>query len=145
MKKLEGVRQYLLVQIGSEQYGIDISYVDNVVRMQKITRVPKSQNYYKGMINLRGEAIAVMSARLKMGLEEEVYTEDSRIVVLSVKERGTVGMIVDGVKEILELPEEERMGQALKNKKNRFVAGTGKYGEKEIFLLDIKAVTEESE
>ena len=44
--------------VGSEQYGIDISYVDNIVRMQKITRVPKIQSYFKGVINLRGEIVS---------------------------------------------------------------------------------------
>ena len=66
--KEKEVKQYIVVQIGSEKYGIDISYVDNIVRMQKITRVPKAQEYFKGIINLRGEIVPVMSIRLKMGL-----------------------------------------------------------------------------
>ena len=60
------IMQYIVVQIGSEKYGIDISYVDNIVRMQKITRVPKAQPYFKGIINLRGEIVPVMSIRTKM-------------------------------------------------------------------------------
>ena len=59
-------KQYIVVQIGSEKYGIDIRYVDNIVRMQKITRVPKAQVYFKGIINLRGEIVPVMSIRTKM-------------------------------------------------------------------------------
>ena len=62
-------KQYIVVMVGSEQYGIDISYIDNIVRMQKITRVPKIQSYFKGVINLRGEIVSVMSIRNKMGLE----------------------------------------------------------------------------
>ena len=54
-----GKKQFIVVKIGSEQYGIDISYVDNIVRMQKITRVPKVQPYFKGIINLRGEIVPV--------------------------------------------------------------------------------------
>ena len=50
--KLE-TKQYIVVNIGEEQYGIDISYVDNIVKMQKITRVPKSQKYFNGVINLQ--------------------------------------------------------------------------------------------
>lgn len=60
-------KQYIVVKIGNEQYGIDISYVDNIVRMQKITRVPKAQSYFKGVINLRGEVVPVMSLRTKWG------------------------------------------------------------------------------
>lgn len=43
--------QYIVVKIGNEQYGIDIKYIDNIVRSQNITRVPKTQSYYKGVIN----------------------------------------------------------------------------------------------
>mgnify|MGYP000999133078 CR=1 FL=1 len=66
-------KQYIVVMVGSEQYGIDISYIDNIVRMQKITRVPKIQSYFKGVINLRGEIVSVMSIRNKMGLEDDVH------------------------------------------------------------------------
>lgn len=50
-------KQYIVVRIGGEKFGIDIGYVDNIVRMQKITRVPKAQVYFKGIINLRGEIV----------------------------------------------------------------------------------------
>lgn len=66
-------KQYIVVQIGNEKYGIDICYVDNIVRMQKITRVPKAQVYFKGIINLRGEIVPVMSIRTKMGLEDDGF------------------------------------------------------------------------
>ena len=67
--------QYIVVKIGNEQYGINIKYIDNIVRNQKITRVPKTQTYYKGVINLRGEIIPVMSIRLKLGLEDDEFTD----------------------------------------------------------------------
>ncbi len=74
-------KQYIVVMVGSEQYGIDISYIDNIVRMQKITRVPKIQSYFKGVINLRGEIVSVMSIRNKMGLEDDVFTNANRIII----------------------------------------------------------------
>ena len=66
-------KQYIVITFGNEQYGIDISYVDNIVRMQKITRVPRVQNFFKGIINLRGEIVPVMSLRIRMELEEDVF------------------------------------------------------------------------
>ena len=67
----EGERvQYVVINLGHEQYGIDIKYVDNIVRMQSITRVPHVPSYIKGVINLRGEVIPVLNLRLKMNLEE---------------------------------------------------------------------------
>ena len=56
-------KQYIDVMINNEQYGIDINFIDNIVRMQRITRVPKAQDYFPGVINLRGEIIPVMSLR----------------------------------------------------------------------------------
>ena len=91
-------KQYIVVKIGSEQYGIDISYIDNIVRMQKITRVPKIQTYFKGVINLRGEIVPVMSVRKKMNLDDDVITNASRIIILKLEEKGTIGIIVDEVK-----------------------------------------------
>ena len=65
-------KQYIVVELGNEQYGIDIQYIDNIVRMQRITRVPKAQSYFKGVINLRGEVIPVMSLRLKFDFDADV-------------------------------------------------------------------------
>ena len=74
--------QYIVVKLGEEQYGIDIKYVDNIVRMQKITRVPKAQDFFNGVINLRGEIIPVISIRRRFGLENDTFTDQSRIIVL---------------------------------------------------------------
>lgn len=94
--------QYIVVKIGNEQYGINIQYIDNIVRNQRITRVPKAQSYYKGVINLRGEIIPVMSIRLKLGLEDDNYTDKTRIIIIKV-DGATIGVIVDQVKEVVTL------------------------------------------
>ena len=75
-------KQYIVVMVGDEHYGIDIGYIDNIVRMQKITRVPRVQDYFRGVINLRGEVVPIMSLRKKMGLEDDVFTNASRIIIL---------------------------------------------------------------
>ena len=62
--------QFIVTQMGDEQYGIDIKYVDNIVRMQRTTRVPKVAPYIRGVINLRGEVIPIMNLRGKMELPE---------------------------------------------------------------------------
>ena len=120
-------KQYIVVMVGSEQYGIDISYIDNIVRMQKITRVPKVQTYFKGVINLRGEVVPVMSVRKKMGLEDDVLT--------------SLGVIVDEVREVVNLSEDEI--DKVSNK-GRFINGIGKHGDQLISLLEINALVEEN-
>ena len=134
-------KQYIVVMVGSEQYGIDISYIDNIVRMQKITRVPKVQTYFKGVINLRGEVVPVMSVRKKMGLEDDVLTNASRIIILKLEENASLGVIVDEVREVVNLSEDEI--DKVSNK-GRFISGIGKHGDQLISLLEINALVEEN-
>ena len=134
-------KQYIVITFGNEQYGIDISYVDNIVRMQKITRVPKAQPYFKGVINLRGEVVPVMSLRLKMGLEDDVFTNKSRIIILKLEEKGAIGVIVDEVKEVVNLSEDEIEKSTNKGK---FINGIGKHGDDLISLLEINSVVDDN-
>lgn len=135
------VKQYIVVMIGNEQYGIDITYIDNIVRMQKITRVPKVQSYFKGIISLRGEIVPIMSIRRKMDLEDDVYTNASRIIILKLEEKGLIGIIVDEVKEVVNLSEDE-IEKA--SNKGKFINGIGKHGNELISLLEIGAIVEET-
>ncbi len=131
----KSTKQYIVVKIGSEQYGLDISYIDNIVRMQTITRVPKVQTYFKGIINLRGEVVPVMSIRLKMLLADDQFTDASRIIILKIEEQGTIGIIVDEVKEVVEL--------AMDDIDRPAQTGVGKHGDELISLFDISAVVDE--
>lgn len=140
-------KQYIVVQIGNEKYGIDIGYIDNIVRMQKITRVPKAQSYFKGVINLRGEIVPVMSIRKKMGLEDDVITDASRIIILKVEEKGSLGVVVDQVREVITLntAEIDKTAVGARNVKDTFINGIGKNGEELISLFEISAILEERE
>ena len=132
-------KQYIVVKIGSEQYGIDISYIDNIVRMQKIT-------YFKGVINLRGEIVPVMSVRKKMNLDDDVITNASRIIILKLEEKGTIGIIVDEVKEVVTLGTDEiDKASGSKDGKAMFINGVGKHGDELISLFEISAIVEEKE
>lgn len=139
-------KQYIVVKIGSEQYGIDINYIDNIVRMQKITRVPKAQYHFKGVINLRGEVVPVMSIRRKMELDDDVITNASRIIILKIEEKGMLGVIVDEVKEVVTLSEDEiERTTGSRNQKDSFINGIGKHGDELISLFEISAIIEEKE
>ena len=137
--------QYIVIKLGSEQYGIDIKYIDNIVRMQHITRVPKVADYLKGVINLRGEVIPVMSLRLKMELEADEITKATRIIILKLEQHGTIGIIVDAVKEVVTLrtDEIEKVTYDAKEDRTNFVNGIGKNGDDLISILDLNAVAVE--
>ena len=133
--------QYIVIKIGDEQYGIDISYIDNIVRMQSITRVPHVQPYFAGVINIRGEVVPVMSIRLKMGLETDEYTDKTRIIIVKAENNAPIGLIVDEVKEVVTL-DERSIDEVIRDSKvdETFINGIGKNGETLISLLDLNAV-----
>lgn len=137
--------QYIVIQMGNEKYGINIAYIDNIVRMQRITRVPKAADYYRGVINLRGEVIPVMDLRIKMGLEEVPETKNTRMIIIKL-DNGKIGVIVDEVREVVNLSDSEVEGVTYRNngeKKTTFISGVGKVGADLISLLDINSLIAE--
>lgn len=133
--------QYIVIKLGQEQYGIDIRHIDNIVRLQHTTRVPKMKDYIKGVINLRGEVIPIMSIRLKMGLDADVETSNSRIIIVKLEQYGTIGMIVDAVNEVVTLDTETQVEKMSYDKdETNYILGVGKYEGGLISLLDLNAV-----
>ncbi len=140
-------KQYIVVKLGNEQYGIDIQYVDNIVRMQKITRVPKAQEYYNGVINLRGEIVPVMSLRVRFELEEDEFTNKTRILILKPEQQSLVGVIVDEVREVVTLDTDaiEKVSYDPNDEKSTYLSGIGKSGDNLISLLNITGIIIEKE
>ena len=107
--------QYIVIRLGDEQYGIDI----------------------------RGEVLPVMSLRLKMGLEADELTRATRIIILKLEQQGSVGIIVDEVKEVVTLgtSQIEKMSQNAGENKKSFITGVGKHNGELISLLDLNSIT----
>ena len=139
---VNGAKQYIVVKLDNEQYGIDISFIDNIVRLQQITRVPKAQYYFEGVINLRGEIVPIINLRAKMGLEEIEDTKATRIIIIKMEQVGKVGFIVDCVKEVISISEEqvENMKYDNMDDTTHFVSAVGKEADSIISLLDLNAV-----
>ena len=133
-------KQYIVVKLGEEQFGIDIQYVDNIVRMERITRVPKAQHYFKGVINLRGEVIPVMCLRLKFGLPEVEYKNSTRIIIIKLEPQSAIGIIVDEVREVVNLDSENidkvQYNANSNDKKLQYFSGIGKHSNGLISLLN---------
>ena len=141
-------KQYIVTKLDTEQYGIDISYVDNIVRMTRITRVPKSQPYFKGIINLRGEVIPVMSLRLKFGLPDVEVTNATRIIIIKLEDLdGSIGLLVDEVKEVVTLPDDsiEKPSNSNNGEKAKYLLGVGRTHDTLISLLNMQNVIIEKE
>ncbi len=145
MAELENIdeKQYIVAKLGSEQYGIDIAYVDNIVRMQKITRVPKTQPYFLGVINLRGEIIPVMSMRQKLEMGDDEITNTTRIIIIKPEQSASLGLLVDEVREVVTLSEDDVEKVSYDNGRedaNFSVTGVGKYKDTLISLVNISGI-----
>ena len=143
---VEEAKQYIIIKLGDDPYGIEIKYIESIIVMQKITRVPKAHSYFKGVINLRGEVVPVMSLRLKLGLKEAEDTSSTRIIILRPEEQGSlVGIIVDEVKEVISLANADiqKLGYDNKNDKATYSGGIGKYEDELINILNITSMADQ--
>ena len=95
--------QYIVIKLGDERYGIPIKYIDNIVKMQQVTRIPKAEEYLKGVLNIRGEIVPVMSLRLRMEMETDEITDQTCIIILRPDNVELFGIIIDAVDRVLTL------------------------------------------
>lgn len=142
MTELSNVKagQYLTFQLQSEFYAVPIETVREINRVGEITPVPKTPPFVKGVMNLRGKIIPVINLRIKFGMEAQAYTRDTCIIVIDT-EIGQVGMIVDAVKEVVDLKANqiESSPQFNQNPANNFIQGLGKLEDRVIIMLDMAA------
>lgn len=95
--------QIVVFQLMEQVYGIDINSVYEIIRMESITKVPRSLHFVEGVIDLRGRIIPVIDLSVLFGLGQNERTQASRIIIVEVSGQ-TIGMIVDSVQEVLRIP-----------------------------------------
>ena len=96
--------KYLTFTLANEEYGIGILKIREIIGMMPITSVPRTPEFVKGVINLRGKVIPVMDLRLRFGMEEMEYTERTCIIVVEIESQSEtvqIGAVVDSVSEVL--------------------------------------------
>jgi len=137
--------QLVSFHIGGEEFGLNILRVQEIIRIQALTRVPNSADFVDGVINLRGKVIPVIGLRKRFGLEDLAHDKQTRIIVVEVK--GTVlGFIVDSVSEVLRIPADTvepppRLGKV----EREYVSGVGKLDNRLLILLDVDRLMSDSE
>lgn len=137
--------KYLTFVLKDENYGIPICVVKEIIAMLPITKVPKTPNFVKGVINLRGKVISIMDLRLKLELEERIYDERTCIIVVDIQEgelSKQMGIAVDIVAEVVDISEKEI--QSLEKEDVQidgdFIRGIAKLKERVVILLDIQKI-----
>ncbi len=133
--------KYLTFHIGNEDYGIAIRFVTEIIGMQKITEVPETPDYIKGIINLRGKVIPVMDVRLRFKMQARDYDERTCVVVVNHNDIA-VGLVVDTVSEVVDIPIDqiEASPDFSGGKGGHFVEGLGKIGSDIKMLLNINCL-----
>lgn len=98
--------QLVSFRLGQEEYGVEITKVQEIILMGEITRVPQTPEYIKGLINLRSTVIPIVDLRLRFGLPPQEPSDDTRIMVVNVRNK-TIGIIVDAVSEVLRITRDQ--------------------------------------
>jgi purine-binding chemotaxis protein CheW len=138
-------RQYLTFQLGEEVFAIGVSNVREILEFTTVTKVPKTPEFMRGVINLRGSVVPVLDMRLKFGLTRTEKTVDTCIIVVEVSfedENTIIGALVDSVQEVFDLEADQiepapKIGTQLKTE---FIKGMGKRDDQFIIILDINKV-----
>lgn len=146
----ETTNQYLTFTLGDEIFALDISSVREVLEYTTITKVPRTPEYIRGVINLRGRAVPVVDVRLKFGMPETERTVNTCIIIAEVNmggEETVLGALADSVKEVMDIEPKDvepapRMGTSIRAD---FIQGIGKHNDDFIILLDIDKVFTDEE
>lgn len=131
--------KYMTFKSGNEYYGLKIQYVNEVIQIQAITEIPETEDYIKGLINLRGKVIPVIDVRLRFQQEPFEYDDRTCIIVISVKSM-LIGLIVEKIAEVVEIKEDNILPPPTISRAdkvhNKYVYGIGKVGDSVKLLLD---------
>ena len=142
---LEKEGKYLTFALASEEYGLEILKVREIIGYMDITAVPQTPAYVKGVINLRGQVIPVVDLRAKFGMETTDVTEETCIIVVEITQDDrniSTGIVVDHVSEVLDIAGEdiEESPEFGSSVNTDFILGMGKIGDTVKILLDIDKV-----
>ncbi|MGB7566552.1 MAG: chemotaxis protein CheW [Chitinivibrionales bacterium] len=137
--------KYLTFKLAEEEYGLEILKVQEIIQMQAVTKVPRTPEYMRGVINLRGKVIPVVDLRRKFNMESSKDTDKTCIIVVQVTNganKVVMGTIIDEVKEVLNIKAENiedtpSFGSSINTD---FILGMGKVGSSVKMLLDIDKV-----
>jgi len=135
-------QQLVAFSIGNQEFGIDISQVREIVRLSQITYLPKAPVFIEGVLNLRGQVLAVIDLAKKLGLQSKERGEHSRIIIVEAG-GNTVGMIVDAVSEVLRLSSvsTEAVPRLYDSAvPEHYIRGIGKLKDRLLVFLDLNTI-----
>ncbi|HEX2938209.1 MAG TPA: chemotaxis protein CheW [Ruminiclostridium sp.] len=138
--------KYLTFTLGKEVFGIEISFVTEIIGIQQITYVPQVPDYVKGIINLRGKIIPVIDVRLKFQKPSVEYDDRTCIIVIDIRDT-SIGLIVDCVSEVIDISDENIVPPPSYKTgfQNKYIKGIGKVGNDVKLLLDCEKIISDND
>ncbi len=142
--------KYLTFNLMDEFYGVNVEHILQIIAIPDITKIPKTPNFVKGVINLRGKIIPVIDLRLKFKLPEQEYNDRTSIVIIKIKAEHSeifIGIIIDKVLEVLDIHAEDIENTPAFGVKldTEFILGMAKVKNKVVTLLNIDKILTETE
>ena len=139
-------QQLVVFDLSTEAYGVDIGAVREIIRLQDITRVPRTPEFVEGVINLRGKVIPVVDLRKRFGLPAEDESKENRIVVVDIGAQD-IGVVIDAVTEVLRIATEsvEPPASVITTADSEYLLGIAKLDSRLIILLDLEQVLTEAD
>jgi len=133
--------QLVVFVMENEEFACSINNVREVLKMIKVTPLPRSLDFVEGVINMRGDVLPVIDLRKRFGLPEAERTDESRIIIVEVEER-MVGLIVDSVREVLSMPSEQIQDapSQVAGGKTDLIMGVGKLEDRMLIILDLDRI-----
>jgi purine-binding chemotaxis protein CheW len=134
-------RQLVVFELADEHYGLDITSVESIIKMQAITKMPHALSFVEGITNLRGTVVPVMDLRRRFGVESKKEDRETRIVVTNIN-RMQVGIIVDAVSQVLRIQDEaiEPPPPMATTVNSAFILGIAKLEGQLVILLDLEKI-----
>lgn len=139
-------QQMVVFGLGKEEYGVEITQVQEIVRLQEITNIPNTPDFVEGVVNLRGKVIPLIDLKKRFALEQTQRNGDNRIIVISVND-SIIGVIVDYVSEVLRIPDDriEPPPAVVKGIGKEYLKGIGKISDRLLILLDLDKILSSTE
>lgn len=136
----------IVFQLNDKEYGVPVSQVKSIEKIMHITRVPHTNPFVKGVMNLRGVVTPLLDLRVRFGIGEQAYSEGTRVIIVSVEDK-EVGLIVDGANDVIDIPTSkiepppEVVGLAAEG----FIDGVANLDKRLLILIDLNKILESDE
>ncbi|MGZ0049733.1 chemotaxis protein CheW [Brevibacillus gelatini] len=140
-KEIVSEVKVIVFRLKDEEYGVEVNQVKSIEKLEHITRVPRTPQFVKGVINLRGVVTPIIDLRNRFGLEESLYSESTRIIIVAVGEV-EVGLIVDAANDVIDIPVNaiEPPPEVVGGVEAAYLRGVAKLDKRLLILLNLDKV-----